>query len=193
MTAFADGSPYRATETPGTDVNRSRLSAKRAAWVEAAPIPDEARKVLLILASKASRSSSHVVEIGISYLSERIGLTPLETKNCIRYLHDICLVTIDWQWSIRVKFGAVATPRVRLRPTGPAWQKIRKAVIDRDGLYCRYCWKPCAIVEIDHIHPLSRGGSNDLRNLCVSCRDCNGMKGAKTWFEWRFPLGGDAA
>jgi 5-methylcytosine-specific restriction endonuclease McrA len=31
-------------------------------------------------------------------------------------------------------------------------------------------------ITIDHILPVSRGGTNDVENLCVSCGPCNGRK-----------------
>lgn len=39
-------------------------------------------------------------------------------------------------------------------------------------------------LEIDHIMPVSRGGSNDRSNLQLLCRRCNASKGAKTMAEW---------
>ena len=33
-------------------------------------------------------------------------------------------------------------------------------------------------LEIDHIHPLARGGTNKLDNLQVLCRSCNARKWA---------------
>lgn len=34
-------------------------------------------------------------------------------------------------------------------------------------------------MEIDHIKPVKKGGSNDITNLITSCRDCNRGKGSK--------------
>lgn len=37
---------------------------------------------------------------------------------------------------------------------------------------------------IDHVVPLSRGGSNDIANLVPACEGCNRKKGAQTPLEW---------
>ena len=56
-------------------------------------------------------------------------------------------------------------------------------------------------LTIDHIVPLSDGGSHSLDNLCVACTSCNCSKGAKDldeWIEWKDRIaeelgtGGDA-
>jgi 5-methylcytosine-specific restriction endonuclease McrA len=39
--------------------------------------------------------------------------------------------------------------------------------------------------HIDHIVPVSRGGSNRDDNLCVACAPCNLRKSAKVGTEWR--------
>lgn len=39
-------------------------------------------------------------------------------------------------------------------------------------------------LHVDHIVPLSRGGTNDLENLQMLCSRCNLSKGAKTMEEW---------
>lgn len=38
--------------------------------------------------------------------------------------------------------------------------------------------------EIDHIVPLSRGGTHDRSNLQCLCKSCNSSKGAKLMSEW---------
>lgn len=54
---------------------------------------------------------------------------------------------------------------------------------------CYYCKKKVGkIYHIDHIIPLSRGGSNDPSNLVVTCQTCNSRKHNKLPHEW--PAGG---
>lgn len=36
----------------------------------------------------------------------------------------------------------------------------------------------------DHLYPLSRGGTDDISNIVVSCKSCNGSKADKTLEEW---------
>ena len=54
---------------------------------------------------------------------------------------------------------------------------------------CVYCGSP-EDIEIDHIVPLSRGGTNDLDNLAPACRPCNRSKFNRLPDEWQ---GRDAA
>jgi len=74
--------------------------------------------------------------------------------------------------------------RERKRLLGSDWELIRQAVIKRDGETCRYCGVQTSSIHIDHIFPLSRGGTNDLWNLTVSCSRCNISKKDKTVEEW---------
>lgn len=43
---------------------------------------------------------------------------------------------------------------------------------------------------IDHVHPVSRHGSNEIENLVLACKSCNSSKGAKTPREFLAWLGG---
>ncbi|WP_446008353.1 HNH endonuclease [Candidatus Electrothrix sp.] len=54
-------------------------------------------------------------------------------------------------------------------------KKLRFEVFKRDSFTCQYCGKvaPNVILEVDHIEPVSKGGSNELLNLITSCYDCN--------------------
>jgi 5-methylcytosine-specific restriction endonuclease McrA len=54
---------------------------------------------------------------------------------------------------------------------------------------CYYCHKKMGNQRtIEHIIPLSRGGSNDISNIVLACRYCNISKNAKLPHEW--PQGG---
>jgi len=50
------------------------------------------------------------------------------------------------------------------------------ALIERDGYMCRHCGVVSGLA-IDHIIPLSKGGSDDLENLQFLCKSCNSSKG----------------
>ena len=53
--------------------------------------------------------------------------------------------------------------------------KIRFEIFKRDRFTCQYCGRKAPHVElqVDHIIPISQGGSNDFSNLVTSCTDCN--------------------
>lgn len=61
-----------------------------------------------------------------------------------------------------------------------ASESLRSAVIQRAGERCEYCLLTSRIqvggFELDHIHPLSRGGPTTLDNLAFACPVCNGCK-----------------
>ena len=49
-------------------------------------------------------------------------------------------------------------------------------LIARDGNHCQHCGTT-EHITVDHIIPLARGGTNDLENLQLLCKFCNGRKG----------------
>jgi hypothetical protein len=54
--------------------------------------------------------------------------------------------------------------------------QLMLALIERDGYKCAECGEADSL-SIDHIIPLSRGGSDDLGNLRIMCRKHNSAKG----------------
>lgn len=64
--------------------------------------------------------------------------------------------------------------------TRKQWSRIRKTIseiiFNRDGRICKNCGSTDNLT-IDHILPISRGGTNCIRNLQVLCFDCNVRKG----------------
>jgi len=54
---------------------------------------------------------------------------------------------------------------------------------------CYWCMKFCGeSYHVDHIVPISKGGSNESKNLCISCPDCNLEKKDKMPQDWVFIL-----
>lgn len=58
---------------------------------------------------------------------------------------------------------------------------VRVSVLNRDKYKCVFCGKSAKHVEleVDHIIPFAKGGSNDLSNLQTLCFDCNRGKGVR--------------
>jgi hypothetical protein len=59
-----------------------------------------------------------------------------------------------------------------------------RALAARDGKACYYCGS-IGRLEVDHVLPRSRGGSNELGNLRLACAPCNAAKGVRSLEEWR--------
>lgn len=60
--------------------------------------------------------------------------------------------------------------------------KQLKKVLGKYGRCCVYCAGPYE--AIDHVIPLSRGGTNYPSNLRPCCSSCNSSKGSKLLSEW---------
>jgi len=65
--------------------------------------------------------------------------------------------------------------------------EIREYLLEKWKRKCVYCNRTDIPLEIEHIVPKSRGGSNKVSNLTISCKKCNVKKGNKTAKEFGFP------
>ena len=77
----------------------------------------------------------------------------------------------------------------RIKPTEriPWRQGLKRELMSRQNNTCVYCGhrRTARLLEIDHIFPVVRGGSNDKSNLQVICRPCNMRKGIQSDEEFR--------
>lgn len=78
-------------------------------------------------------------------------------------------------------------------------KRTKQSVLKRANYECHYC-KTRRANSVDHVHPLARGGKDNVGNLVASCKPCNEIKGAMeydvfmeyvksvgvpTWETWR--------
>jgi 5-methylcytosine-specific restriction endonuclease McrA len=80
---------------------------------------------------------------------------------------------------MRAVIDAATERRVRLARERAAGNLTPALLADqwlRQGEACFYCRKPIANPQIEHLHPVSRGGRTDAENVVLACERCNAEK-----------------
>ena len=65
--------------------------------------------------------------------------------------------------------------------------EVREYLLEKWGRACVYCGATHVSLEVEHIVPKSRGGSNRISNLTLACEPCNRKKNQQTAAEFGFP------
>lgn len=60
-----------------------------------------------------------------------------------------------------------------------AGYETREFLLEKWNRQCAYCGVKDVPLQIEHIHPRAKGGSNSITNLTLSCEKCNIKKGTK--------------
>ncbi len=71
--------------------------------------------------------------------------------------------------------------------------EVREYLLHKWGRTCAYCNKKDVPLQIEHLVPRARGGSDRISNLTLSCGPCNQKKGNQTAAEYGFGHLMDAA
>lgn len=92
-----------------------------------------------------------------------------------------------------IKFNVHRTPETITETTKEfyrwkktdGYQKWRRSRFLKQGGLCFYCeeYMPFTRINVEHIVPRSRGGSNKPENLVLSCSVCNKEKGSRMLSE----------
>jgi 5-methylcytosine-specific restriction endonuclease McrA len=92
------------------------------------------------------------------------------------------LVTFDTQLLQNPEITGVAYQQGEL-----AGYELRQYLLEKFGHRCTYCGTTTVPLEVEHIVPKSRGGSDRVSNLTIACRACNQAKGDRTAEEFGHP------
>ena len=116
-------------------------------------------------------------------LNEHLGR--LARKGCIALRgRDVSGVLLEVftpdeivEWLKKGNFAKVRLDEKLLEYKDPA---KRRALLRRDRGRCFYCQKRLRIgdLHVDHLEPISSGGSTRMENSVASCESCNREKGA---------------
>lgn len=114
------------------------------------------------------------------------------------------LTTLTWARRVArlVPLSAISMELVRFdtqlmqdaEVTGVAYQQgelagyeVREYLLEKWGRACAYCSAANVPLQVEHLIPRARGGSNRVSNLTLACEPCNQKKGSRTAAEFGFP------
>ena len=110
--------------------------------------------------------------------------------NWTKKVQKFCPLTALVQELVRFDMQALENPEI----DGVEYQQgtllgyeVRGYLLEKWQRTCTYCGKKNVPMEIEHIIPKARGGSNRVSNLALACHDCNNKKGTQTAAEFGHP------
>ncbi len=68
-----------------------------------------------------------------------------------------------------------------------AGYELKEYLLLKWGHRCAYCKQTGVPLQVEHLVPKTRGGSNRVSNLTLACEQCNQKKGNRTAQEFGFP------
>jgi 5-methylcytosine-specific restriction endonuclease McrA len=68
-----------------------------------------------------------------------------------------------------------------------AGYEVREYLLEKWGRHCVYCGAGNLPLQVEHILPRSRGGTDRVSNLTIACGPCNERKGTRTATEFGYP------
>jgi 5-methylcytosine-specific restriction endonuclease McrA len=57
--------------------------------------------------------------------------------------------------------------------------EVREYLLNKWNRQCAYCGKKESPLQVEHIHPRAKQGTNRMSNLCLACEPCNKAKGTQ--------------
>ena len=136
---------------------------------------------------RAARFNNRTKPAG--WLAPSVMHRVLTISTWISKLMRLCSISISSVELVKFDIQKMENPEisgVEYQQGTLAGVELREYMIYKYNHECQYCKGQSndQILEIDHIHPRSMGGSNRINNLILSCRKCNQLKSNLLLNEW---------
>jgi len=112
-------------------------------------------------------SLQHRVETTLSWVRKLIRLTPVSSISQE-------LVRFDLQQIENPEISGVEYQQGEL-----SGYEVREYLLNKWDRKCSYCGVENTPLQVEHIHPRAKGGTNRISNLCLACKKCNQQKGTQ--------------
>ena len=104
------------------------------------------------------------------------------TETWVKRLLKFCPIREIWMERVKFDTQLMENPEIN----GKEYQQgtlqgytVREYLLEKWDRKCAYCGKDNVSLQVEHIHPKSKGGTNRVSNLCLACEKCNQKKGDK--------------
>ena len=119
-------------------------------------------------------SLDHRVQTTMTWVRRLTRLCPIDSIS-------LELVKFDTQLMQNAEIAGVQYQQGEL-----AGYEIREYLLEKWGRKCAYCGKTGVPLQVEHLVPRVRGGSDRVSNLALACEECNQKKGKRTASEYGF-------
>ena len=117
------------------------------------------------------------------WLAPSLAHRVLTTMTWVRRLMKLMPIGFIVQELVRFDMQAMENPEVEgaeYQQGTLAGTETREYLLEKWGRKCSYCGGKDVPLQIEHIHPRAKGGTNRVSNLCLACEPCNTRKGTKS-------------
>jgi 5-methylcytosine-specific restriction endonuclease McrA len=112
-------------------------------------------------------SLQHRVDTVMSWVNKLMRLAPITAISQELVKFDMQLIQNPEVSGVEYQQGSLAG------------YTVREYLLEKWGRKCAYCSIENVPLQIEHIHPRSKGGSNAISNLALACEPCNTKKGVR--------------
>jgi hypothetical protein len=105
----------------------------------------------------------------------------------VKRLSKLCTITKISLELVRFDMQLMENPEisgVEYQQGTLAGYETREYLLQKWGRKCTYCGKENLPLQIEHLIPRVKGGSNRVSNLCLACEKCNLAKGTRSLEEF---------
>ncbi|MBA2286448.1 MAG: HNH endonuclease [Ktedonobacteraceae bacterium] len=95
-------------------------------------------------------------------------------------LRALCPITVISMELVRFDLQQMEHPEiagVQYQQGTLAGYELREYLLEKWERTCSYCGKKGVPLQVEHIHPRAKGGTDRVSNLCLACEPCNIAKG----------------